>query len=407
MALVSPALPGLIALAFGYVLSQFYRACLAVMTPVLAREFGVAPEDFAPASAMFFLVFALMQFPIGAMLGRVGPRRVTGALMAFGCLSGLAVFSQATAPWHVTLAMGLIGIGCAPIYMASLYIYARTMPPARFAFLSSTLLGVGALGNLVSAAPLSFAMEALGWRGTIWALAAISGAGALAIWALVRDPPAPKEGVAPGLGGFLEVLKIKALWPMMPLFLVSYAVPAGIRGLWAGPYLDEVFGLSGESLGLAILVMAAAMTLGSFLYAPLDRLVGSQKGVVLPGAGITALLCGVLAFAVDRSMTLSVVLLGLIGMTGLSFGVHLGHARRFLPERLVGQGVTLMNFLSIGGLGLGQALTGGLVADLRGFGDPAVAYGAVFWAYAAALSGAVLIYALAPRHPPEPQEKTA
>ncbi len=401
---MNSALPGLIALAFGYVLSQFYRACLAVLTPKLAHEFGVEPEAFAPASATFFLVFALMQFPVGAMLGRVGPRRTAGAIMAAGCLAGLAAFSQATAPWHVTLAMGLIGIGCSPIYMASLYIYARTMAPERFAFLSSVLLGVGALGNLVSAAPLSWAIENFGWRETVIGLAAVSGLGALAIWTLVRDPP-PAQGPAPGLSGFLEVLKIKALWPMIPLFLVSYAVPAGIRGLWAGPYLNEVFGLSGDALGMAILVMAAAMTVGSFAYAPLDRLVGSQKGVVLPGAAITAILCGLLAAMVERSLTASVILLSLIGMMGLSFGVHLGHGRRFLPDHLIGQGVTLMNFFSIGGLGLAQALTGALATQLRPVAPPPVVYGALFWAYAAALSGATLIYAFAPRHPaPKPQE---
>lgn len=403
MASAIPGLPGLIALAFGYVLSQFYRACLAVLTPTLALEFGVEPEAFAPASSAFFLIFALMQFPIGALLGKIGPRRLTAAIMAFGCLSGLAVFALAAAPWHVTLAMALIGIGCSPIYMASLYIYARTMPPERFAFLSSMLLGVGALGNLVSAAPLSLAIEAFGWRGAVIGLAVVSGLGALAIGLLTRDPPPPKEGAAPGLGGFWEVLKIRAIWPMIPLFLVGYGVPAGIRGLWAGPYLSEVFGLNGVPLGNAILVMAAAMTAGSFLYAPMDRWVGSQKGAVLPGMAVAALLCGALALVVGRSATLSVALLSLIGLIGMTYAVHLAHARRFLPERLVGQGVTLMNFFSIGGLGLGQALTGILIGDLREAGDPAQAYAGVFWAYGAALSAAALIYAFAPRHP-QPKE---
>ena len=76
-----------------------------------------------------------------------------------------------------------------------------------------------------------------------------------------------------------------------------------------------------------------------------------------------------------------------------------------LPDHLIGQGVTLMNFFSIGGLGLAQALTGALATRLRPVVEPPVVYGALFWAYAAALSGATLIYAFAPRHPaPKPQE---
>ena len=71
---------GLIALVLGYVLSQFYRAFLAVLSPVLDAEIGAGPEDLAMASGLWFVTFAAMQIPVGWALDHIGPRRT-----ASGC----------------------------------------------------------------------------------------------------------------------------------------------------------------------------------------------------------------------------------------------------------------------------------------------------------------------------------
>ena len=41
---------GIISLVAAYVLSQFYRAFLAVLTPALSTDLGATPEDLASAS---------------------------------------------------------------------------------------------------------------------------------------------------------------------------------------------------------------------------------------------------------------------------------------------------------------------------------------------------------------------
>ncbi len=66
---------GILFLLAAYVLSQFYRAFLAVLTPVLKAEIGVGPDDLAVSSGLFFVSFALMQLAVGTGLDRFGPRR--------------------------------------------------------------------------------------------------------------------------------------------------------------------------------------------------------------------------------------------------------------------------------------------------------------------------------------------
>ncbi len=66
---------GIAFLVVAYTLSQFYRAFLAVLSPVLEAEIGATTGDLARASGLWFAAFALMQLPVGWALDRLGPRR--------------------------------------------------------------------------------------------------------------------------------------------------------------------------------------------------------------------------------------------------------------------------------------------------------------------------------------------
>ena len=90
---------GIVSLIMAYTLSQFYRAFLAVLSPVLQAELGAAPDDLAISSGLWFFAFAAMQLPIGAALDRIGPRRTVAVLLALGGAGGAAVFAVAQAPW--------------------------------------------------------------------------------------------------------------------------------------------------------------------------------------------------------------------------------------------------------------------------------------------------------------------
>ena len=88
---------GFAALLVAYVFSQFYRAFLAVLAPVLAADIGATPADLAFASGVWFAVFAAMQIPVGHALDTLGPRRTCGWLLVLAAL-GAAVFATAPGP---------------------------------------------------------------------------------------------------------------------------------------------------------------------------------------------------------------------------------------------------------------------------------------------------------------------
>ncbi|MCF2871700.1 MFS transporter [Octadecabacter sp. G9-8] len=381
---------GLICLVLGYVLSQFYRAFLAVLTPALETDLGATSADLSYASGLWFIIFALMQIPVGEALDRIGPKITTIVLFALGGAGGALLFAVAQTPAHIAWAMALIGIGCSPVLMASYYIFAKMYPAAMFSTLAGSVIGFGSLGNLASSAPMAYAVEAFGWRETMVGLAVVTLIVSAALWLFVKDPPRTSHDGPKG--SVLDLLKIKALWFILPMMLVNYAPAAGIRGLWIGPYGADVFGADTQLIGTMTLVMGLAMIVGSFVYGPLERIVGSRKWVVFAGSLIGALTCFVLYFTTP-SIWAATALLALIGLTGAAFPVLIAHARPFFPDHLTGRGVTLLNLFGIGGVGILQFVTGRISTSYDGAADPTLAYPAIFLTYGVLICCGLAIYA--------------
>ena len=345
---------GIITLIIAYVLSQFYRAFLAVMTPALKADLGASPEDLARASGAWFLVFALMQIPVGWGLDNIGPRKVAAGLLAIGGAGGAALFATATAPAHILYAMILIGIGCSPVLMASYFIFARTYSPTVFGTLAGMVIGIGSLGNIAGALPMALAVEQFGWRACLWALAAVTLLVAALIMLAVDNPPKLVAEEGAPKGSVLDLLKMPALWAIFPIMFVNYTAAAGLRGSWAGPYLRDVYGLDTTGIGWATMAIALAMVIGSFAYGPLDRIFGTRKWVIFGGNLVAVSLVFLLWAVPDAGVWQVSLTMAAIGLFGASFPLIMAHGRSFYPPHLVGRGVTLMNMFGIGGVGIFQ-----------------------------------------------------
>jgi MFS family permease len=373
---------GIAALIAGYLLSQFYRAFLAVLSPVLVADLGVTAADLGRASGMFLLGFALLQLPIGLGLDRIGPRRITAGLLGLGAGGGAAVFALAQGPWAIAVAMTLIGAGCAPVLMAAYYIFARMFPPQLFATLGATVVAVGSLGNLGSTVPLALAVARWGWRPLLWAMAAISLAVALIVALLVRDPPRlSRDG-----GSFRALLGIRALWPMLPILSLNY-IAIGLSGLWIGPFLADRYGLGPQGIGWVALTLGAAMIAGTLAYGPMDRLTGSRKWVAFAGNMTCAAMLLALAAWTTAPLGAAVALLTLTLFSGATYPVVMAHARAYAPPEATGRAVGLLNFFSIGGAGLMQVTS----ARVHGLWPD---WSALFLFFGLPLLAAALIYSL-------------
>ena len=137
---------GIIIMSLAYVFSQFSRAFLAVLKPVLTDELGMTSVELAYASGAWFIAFALFQFPVGILLDTIGPRKTAGYIFTIFAGGGMVLFAYANSPIMIIISNALIGIGCSPALMASFYIFVRNYDAAKLATLISVYIAVGTLG---------------------------------------------------------------------------------------------------------------------------------------------------------------------------------------------------------------------------------------------------------------------
>ena len=133
------------------------------------------------------------------------------------------------------------------------------------------------------------------------------------------------------------------------------------------------------------------------------RFFGTRKWVGVGGTAIALAALGYLALNTVTDTTTVSMLLAIIGLAGGAYGLLMAHARAFFPPHLVGRGVTLMNFFTIGGVGIMQFATGAVVLSAADAQGPAGPYASLFGFYFALLGVALVIYLFSRDAKPEPR----
>lgn len=362
-----------------YALSQFYRMFLSVLTPELAVDIGATGSDIARSTSLWFLTFAAVQIPVGISLERWGPRLTVAVMLAIGGAGGGLIVALAQTPLHLQLAMALIGVGCAPIMISSIYIYARTFPPAAFATLSGITLGIGGLGNIAGTAPFALLVSAIGWRESMFILAGVTLVAAVVVGMFVQDPPRPERDDTDG-----KAARLWHLWPVFLLLFVGYAPSAGLSGGWGGPYFAVVFDADSRGIGHALLWMSAAIIAGSLASGLIERLArGARRASVLTTGASIASLLGLWLLS-GQGWWSSVLLFVAVGFFGANFPLILAHGKSLLRPAELARGITLLNLASIGGVGVIQ-LASSPVWELAGGAEGGAGAFAVLFLFFAVL----------------------
>ena len=402
-------------LCAAFVVSQFYRSSTAVIAPELIRDVGLSAEALGVLTGAFFLAFAVAQIPVGVLLDRFGPRHTVAGLLVFA-VAGALVFAAGRTPWALTLGRALMGLGCAGVFMGSLVVCARWFPPDRFATVAAVMLSVGGTGNLISTTPLALAAEAVGWRGAFVGMAAITAALCALVWVVVRDAPPGHpyharrpESLGETIRGLREVLANPRLPYILAMSFVAYPAVATVLGLWAGPYLNDVHGLDAVDRGNVLLVAAGATVVGTLCYGPLDRVFDTRKRIVVCGALATIAVLAALALAPSPALWQAAALLVALGGFGVFAVMIIAHGRAIFPERLVGRGITVVNFANFSGVAVMQ-IAAGLIVGAFPAADgaaPEAAYRLVFGFLAATIVLALMFYAHAADAKPSEAEPAA
>src|SRR4051812_2171997 len=172
--------------AAGYYLSYLFRTINALIAGHLISDTGLDTADLGLLTAVYFLVFAAAQIPIGILLDRFGPRRVQSALLVVAA-AGAGLFAMSTGLVSLLVARAMIGLGVAAALTAGLKSIVLWFPRERVSLLNGYMIMWGSLGAVTATAPTEHLLAWMGWRQLFELLAAATCGTAVLIWFVVPE----------------------------------------------------------------------------------------------------------------------------------------------------------------------------------------------------------------------------
>ena len=378
-------------LALQYLLVYFHRVSPALMSRDLVLAFSISGTSLGILSSGYFYPYALMQLPVGVLADAWGARKTIALFSAMGAV-GAILFGLAPNFAMATAARVLVGLGLSAVFVPAMRVCASWFEAREYAGVSGILLAMGGVGWFVASTPLAWMTAAFGWRGTFAGIGTLTLFLALLTWLLVVDHPPGKAPVTatgdrPNIwAGLVRVITWPRFWPLAGWFFFFGGILFGFFGLWAGPYLMDVYGLSKTQVGNTLAMVAlGTMVGGPALGIVSDRLVKGRKTVIF-GASLAAVILWVLLFASQgclprESFFLIFFLFGVFG-NGIAV-VGFAAAKELFPPEIAGTAVGAANFFAFLSAALYQPLTGFLM-DQTGASNgryPAEAYGQVLLMY--------------------------
>ncbi|MGD2269911.1 MAG: MFS transporter [Desulfobacterales bacterium] len=366
-------------LAFGYVMVYFHRLCPAVVAEDMRRDLAAGGGLLGLLGSAYFYPYALMQLPAGLLSDSWGPRKT---ISLFFCVAFAGSLILAIAPDVLVAIVGrtLVGLGVAMFFVPTLKVLAEWFRVKEFAMMTGILMAMGGIGSYSAATPLAYISNWIGWRQSFGLVGIFTLILAALVWAFVRDRPAdldwpspaqPSAFAAEAIGliqGVKMVLSLLRFWPLSCWFFFTCAIFFSFIGLWGGPFLMQIYGLSKARAGHILSMAAIGMIVGSpFLSFLSNDLFKARKPVLILASVFMLIITGTLYFY-TRQIPIPLLYLICLGI-GLFSGaiVTIGFTtnKELFPVSIAGTATGLVNFFPFLGGALFQVILG-FVLDSQG-----------------------------------------
>jgi sugar phosphate permease len=271
--------------------------------------------------------------------------------------------------------------------MGSFKTFTLRYPPEKFATLVGIISSIGTLGNILAASPLAYLTSIIGWRNTFLIAGGITILlGALIFWILkgekIKEEKAlPFSENKPEIGisqSFRIILGSLAFWQFGAVAFFRYGIFVSLQGLWLGPYLIHIKGLSPIQAGHILIMLAIGVTLGGPVGGHLsDRVFRSRKGVTLVGLGLYSIslfpLIGLLE--INHPFWFSLIFFFMGFFCGFGMLIY-AHAKELFPTTISGTVMTWVNFFTMAGAAIFMPALGKIIESFPRIANsyPAEAY---------------------------------
>lgn len=338
----------------------------SVMTENLMSAFSIGAGKLGLMASFYYYSYAIMQVPAGLLHDRFGPRRLI-TISAILCAVGAFFFGSTTAFAPAAMGRFLMGIGSAFAFIGVLVVAARWFDKRYFALLVGIGQFLAASGALVGELPLAYAVDHIGWRGSMLLLAVIGGVVALLAVLVIRNYPPEVVPHHKQEDGLRLMVKIKEILTHTQTYAIgAYAFCAwgpvlAIAALWGVPFLMVLHGIENTQAALAISVLWIGVAVASPFWGWISDHLG-RRNLPLQICSIVGLVTSILLIYVPSIPSWGTcIILFLIGVAGAGQIVTFALIRENNRPSMTGAAVGLNNMAVVAGGALFQPLVGWLL----------------------------------------------
>jgi predicted MFS family arabinose efflux permease len=361
----SAALPFVVyLLGIGAFLMGTTEFIIAGILPELAADLGVGVAQ-AGLLITAFAIGMIVGAPVMGLATLRLPRRST-LVLTLAVFAAGHVIAALSSSFTVVFAARVLSALATGAFWAVASVVATA---AAGSAASSRSLGVmvsgSALATVIGVPVGTWAGQAVGWRGTFWALAALAGVAALLIGRFV---PADEQRGTASVRSEFTALRQGRLWlSMSATALITGGAMAAFS--YITPLLTERTGISAGAVPLVLIGYGIGALLGTNLG---GRLGDRRPLTTVTGAAITAALILLLLIPLSHHAVPTIILVVLLGLAGMSVPPVVTS----LAVRFAGNAPTLAAGLAVSsfnaGIAAGSWIAGSALESSLGLTGPAL-----------------------------------
>ncbi len=355
--------------ALFYCYEFFLRVMPSVMQDSLLHTFHITAGSFGLMTAFYMFAYAPMQIPVGVLMDRYGPKRLL-IMAALACVVGAFMF--VISDYFIIACIGrfLIGFGSAFAFVGVLKIATIWLPDDRFAFFSGLATSLGMIGAFVADNSLTFFVDKLGWRATVWLAILLGIMLTAAIYFFMVEHKAAKRkrtllvkkhNFLYGLRGLKEVVSNIQIWNVGTVGALLYLAASVFAGLWGIPYFTHVYHMSPSLAALTNSFIFLGWVIGSPILGWLSDKTHSRRLPIV----VCSLLASVVMLLLIEDIGLSIwavmILTFCLGLFSSGQSICFAVAREISPHHFSATALAVTNMLVMMGSVILQPLIGMLL----------------------------------------------
>ncbi len=351
-------------LAVSFLLAIFLRLSTSVISDNLQNELGFTQLQISNISTLTLYSYAFMQIPLGLMIDKYGPRKISSIGMIIAGL-GTVLFGTMNNIYLAYISRIMIGAGTAGIILCIMKIQVNWFKQEEFTKATSRMSLMASLGAVCATFPLAMLNNLIGWRNNFIFIGSLGIIIGIIIYIKLKDTPTEygfevnisneKEESIKLKDGLVSVFKNKATWYNSFIMFSLVGITTAFSSLWIVPYISDVYKVETNVAAFIASFLTYGMVVGSVLMNSIYSRIKEHKLKVIRICGITNIFIWtyiVIINNVKPPIMILPVLFFIVGCLNMSHLEAFNDVKRKNKEKYSGLSTSVINTSEFIGSGI-------------------------------------------------------